>query len=177
MDINSTLITAGVALIAALISLLVSLLNMRNQRKLGVLQYKIGYLNEKRNLLESEKERISGLGYVKADGELSKENLPKNIADYVNVLTTELPGSFSRIGPYLKDGVVELNNRINSINSFIGSERAKLLYGKSKAVEASDNFSGSTAIDEVFQIRESYINVLNSEIGSCIKAIEEIAKH
>ena len=177
MENNPTLITAGVALVAALISLLVSLLNMRNQRKLGVLQYKIGYLNEKRKLLESERELISGLGNIKAKGKLSKENLATNIANYANTLVTELPISFSRIGPYLKGGAIELNDKVKRINSFMGSERAKMLYGEAKKDETVDDLNGGNVIDEIFKIKDQYINTLNAEIISCIEAIEKDTKH
>lgn len=172
-EIIGTLITSGVALIASLISTIVSLRTFKIQRKLSNSPLQIEYLNRKFVLLDQLKNEITSLEHETSEEKVTLDNMVDIYVQYADTTLKILLKSIEKLKGYNDTTQLqEIEKICRKINNYIAFERAKNISSRLDLKE--DFIDDKNPIDLIFETKDKFLKLLNTEMTICMNKIERI---
>lgn len=171
----AAIISSSFAFIASLITAIISIRNLKLQRRLSNDSLQIEYLNHKLKTLQEEKNRITSRKFSPLGTKISKDNFDSVFAEIIDESFRLINLISEKIHPYISSDLKIIQNKMRRISGFLAAERSKLFFGNSKDHDEYVDVKNEDPIALVIKLEEELLEILNIEIKDCISKIEVIS--
>jgi hypothetical protein len=174
-EIIASIIVSSAALIAAVLSTIISIRTLRIQKRISNSPLQIEYLNRKLILFEKIKEDLIVIDHkIYGNSPLTKEQLKEIAAISSNDMLTFLSQATEKFKGYIFDSnLITIDNDIQRIKRFHTFLHVLDINKQAKPDEDFADLQNQNPVYVMYEVKERFKKAIIEEISNCTRKIEK----